>query len=439
MARFVEPWKPGAGDQHGQRFTRWLEILRVRANTVFGGPGVDEGNVGDTLYMQKLGDTSRQSTIVAIADPELTKGVSGPVLWGLEGEIKISSLDAQGFRFNLDGVLTFTTGWETTESDGAGVVNSGNAESGIDQLITEVGPLQIIHLGGIAKSVESATLAFNWAQETSVAVDTTVHEGSWIRLTRLSSANLPINFDEYMFTLAPDWWVRQQEASGDIMNYGTQNGVGLGAPGTADSATPTGTPDYQQTGPHPAMPAINVSGSGEWFDGNNGAFSNNTTAGSIFLVAAKDIVATSQYIISQSNGIGTIITGINTALNGQTRMIVSGGSFLYVIQMNAFDDTDGLYHTFAFTQDGVSGEAKAYRDGVEQTGTNLTITKTGSATGNEWLGLSASSATVYARDPDHATPYNGRGSHMAIWNGRILTATEILNLHNTIFSNEFTP
>lgn len=151
----------------------------------------------------KASDTTRTSTISLTVDPELSMTLTGPGggisrKYGIQAFIRVQqNNNAPGFSF------TFQIGGEESTSNPlvgycASTGISVNGSSAIDGVISGVDIADIaqaasggngyaIMISGVVKvQAASRTLGFFWSQRVATASNTTVSEGSWMRVTRLS-------------------------------------------------------------------------------------------------------------------------------------------------------------------------------------------------------------------------------------------------------------
>jgi len=146
----------------------------------------------------KTAATARNTTTTFADDPHLVSGSLATGYYAIEGFIEwnVASTFTQGIKVNLDvnsgtiGAGSFSAtynaaGVSPTPADiGVADVNSG---SGI-QISTSVnnhGTSRRMAISGSVEVTAAAVIAFEWAQETSDAADTTIFEGSWIKFTKL--------------------------------------------------------------------------------------------------------------------------------------------------------------------------------------------------------------------------------------------------------------
>lgn len=141
---------------------------------------------------RKLANTSRNTTVVLAADPELF--VALPV-----GEYQID-----GFLvFDGDAAADLATSWNlptgsiiwgcasqagTTTTNNPGVTNYSLFKTAAGPVLgcVGVGTDTFARITGYLTVTVAGTLTFKWAQNTSNALNTTLQIGSWIRLTKIA-------------------------------------------------------------------------------------------------------------------------------------------------------------------------------------------------------------------------------------------------------------
>jgi hypothetical protein len=375
MAR-INPYRFLAGEIP-DKLGRWLEELRrqLNTNTLAAEPAnEDTGSVGSEFIIFKEEDTARDTTIVSTADPELTAGLLGSSLYGIEGEIKIASSDVQGFRFTIDGPLIASWEWSTT--DAGGVHNTGLGAKGVDQVFTETDASQTIRFGGMCKTTVAATLAFAWAQETSDAGSTSVLQGSWMRITRLTVEGPPAAADIADFiaslgTAVTHRW-KHDEVAVPLLDTGDGSAIDLTEVGTMGG--------FELGGPDDSTESIDYASSSTFVRNTSVGFSSAATG--TVLAFVKNF-GTTVTVVCNSNTVNEAFTfsfGMNPQGTGTPNRI--GASMFLANLFNrrqwigSTDTTswsaDGLWHLIGWVADG-SGTMRINVDGVEDTVSEATL------------------------------------------------------------------
>lgn len=357
-------------------------------------PNVDSGNVGDSVYAVRSTDLSRTSTIAVAADPDFAISLAASSLFAYEAVITIDTSDTQGFRFSITGPAVFRGRYATLDADGV-TANEGSFSQNSEITLTSAGPQQVIVIKGLIETASSATLDFNWAQETSSALNTTVITGSWIRLTRTralegSSSSAP-TYAALIGEIGPDNWWRLNESAGDAQDSGSRT----------DALTPFGSPTYN------SPPIVTPSLSAIDFDGVDDLFNTfsrvpTDTTGFVQAIVRLDDDSDVAYGILNSNNAGGANgffwfyfpgTGISVTLRRSS-------SNRHQVRWNIPLTVGTVYHMIV-QQAADNNGLVLWVNGTKYTETDptATIIDQGVSTNNEWFGF----AHTGSNPPDRLT------------------------------------
>ena len=171
-----------------EKLGRWLELLRACVNAA-GGNISNPTNIGDSQYLVRSVDLDRDTVDVAFADPDFETTLPVNAAWAFEGVLKFTA-GAGGIRFNISGPIDGSFHWAVTDP-GTGTTTEDNNGILDDVLVPVISGSMAVHIGGVFRTGANAVpWAMNWAQETSNATELRLDQGSWIRLTRVTDAQI---------------------------------------------------------------------------------------------------------------------------------------------------------------------------------------------------------------------------------------------------------
>lgn len=150
----------------------------------------------------KAGNTTRTSTAVLAADPDLVLTLTGPGSgtahkYAIQAYIRVQQNNtAADFSFawriaSEDSASNPLVGFDASLSistNGAAAINgllSGTDQADLDQTGSGGNGYVIKCSGVVSVLAASRQLSFQWSQRVSTASDTIVSEGSWVRATRM--------------------------------------------------------------------------------------------------------------------------------------------------------------------------------------------------------------------------------------------------------------
>ena len=170
-----------------EQLNRWLEL--ARQCILQAGNNVDGGNIGDSLYLVRSVDLSRASNAVATLDTDFQITLAVNTAWALEGCLKFTGTSG-GLRFNISGPIDGNFHWAVTDP-GTSVTTEDNQGILDDATVATISGSMAVDITGVFRTGANAVpWAMNWAQETSDVTALQLDQGSWIRLTRVTDAQI---------------------------------------------------------------------------------------------------------------------------------------------------------------------------------------------------------------------------------------------------------
>lgn len=236
----------------------------------------------------------------------------------------------------------------------------------------------------------------------------------------------------------PDWWWRCNETSGQLADSGiAQNRV---IPIVATTITAGGDPIFDVAGPLPedgTNAAIYFDGTGDFFEvGVNGVTGElvDSSTGSVGFFFSRNSLDDENIVYSQANDAYTSYWTVGLNEN-QAELIVqtsagNSATFLSSIEL------DIGFHFIVLTNNG--SNYIMYIDGAADNSATLTLVGTG-ANGNWFDDFTADNSAIAARaNATFTTETTGRISELFIYDGEVLTASEILALYNAAVEDGIT-
>lgn len=152
---------------------------------------VTEVNAGAEGVKYRTSNASRQSNAVLSKDGQLTDfDYDASTYYAIEGYIKYTQNTGDfKFDFALDSVRQFwSLSWKAIDQTGNVAQGHQDAPATNVEITTMVDTENVcLTFSGmwLTHATDPGTIAFRWSQVSSVAIDTTIYTGSWMRLTRL--------------------------------------------------------------------------------------------------------------------------------------------------------------------------------------------------------------------------------------------------------------
>lgn len=140
---------------------------------------------------RKAADTSRASTTVLAADPDLALAVEANAVYGLEGCFFHSGAIAPSISINhtFPAGTTGHVGYAGQDTSGTGGDSNDqmkrNALGTLTNFNNKTGGAAIIYSGIVVTAGTAGTLTVIWAQVVSNATATILLTNSWMKLTRI--------------------------------------------------------------------------------------------------------------------------------------------------------------------------------------------------------------------------------------------------------------
>lgn len=150
--------------------------------------GVTGGGGGPTI-ITKPADTTRNSTAVVAADPDLQLSLSANTRYVVKLFVWYVTGTTADFKYTTSNSATVTSGRSNCTSStfgtaGSTVVNSNSSVISTQSVAGTAGT-GMLECTVVIQTTTTGTYAFNWSQDTSNAEDTTVKAGSYISYTSL--------------------------------------------------------------------------------------------------------------------------------------------------------------------------------------------------------------------------------------------------------------
>ena len=144
------------------------------------------------VYLYKTAATSRTSNTTLTADPHLVAPMAANAMYDLTCLLDYDSDAAADFKaqFTLPAGATMQYAWAGFTSSDVQTFNGTNSAATVVTVggagIGGANGRGIFILGSIVTSSTAGSLGVNWAQGSSVAIATTLHQWSYIKLFRVS-------------------------------------------------------------------------------------------------------------------------------------------------------------------------------------------------------------------------------------------------------------
>ena len=188
---------------YGNSTPKWDELVIGAANTVLRTDGTDamwgkvnlstdvtgtlpNGNGGDPwTYVWKTTDETIQSDNAIGNDSTLVLSVTSGIRYRIKLDVWYTSNAAADFKWSVVGpaVTRFVIEYSDLVEGGTRIDDVINADPGEISHTTTTGDINHIWADVLIEPSSSGTFAFEWAQATSSAVDTTVQRGSYLAWT----------------------------------------------------------------------------------------------------------------------------------------------------------------------------------------------------------------------------------------------------------------
>jgi len=143
-------------------------------------------------YAYKVGTTARISTTTRTSDPDLQLSVAADALYELHLSAQFTSAAAADISIGFSGPSGAGMQWEiaSLELSATGFTGDLTGAYALGSAVTVAGlsptGTPIVISGFLDTASTAGTLAFQWAQGTSTASNTTALSGSWMKLTRIA-------------------------------------------------------------------------------------------------------------------------------------------------------------------------------------------------------------------------------------------------------------
>jgi hypothetical protein len=142
---------------------------------------------GTRYTYNKVSRTTRQSNDTLTVDPDFTHPVKAGETWTFHLLLRVTTTAAADFKFTI-GAPSGSVGWAVAERIAVGGRTLIDFQTtGFAFTDASAADESVYEITGVMRVIADGTLALRWAQNTSAAVDTYVHAGSFMELAQLSS------------------------------------------------------------------------------------------------------------------------------------------------------------------------------------------------------------------------------------------------------------
>jgi hypothetical protein len=224
----------------------------------------------------------------------------------------------------------------------------------------------------------------------------------------------PPTFNDIAGALAPDFWWKSNDASGDPVNYGS---------GSITSDLMSGNPTYQQA--IGDRVGIDYDGTGDFFSADVDG-GTNTDPLSFFAICRADSLTAANYMVlfhTGASGTSMFNSGLLIAINGSNGFLVTSLALSSGTRTNVQEASTGAITTSQeFTVGAIynGSTLKGYIDGAE-------VDSTAYSSG----GVRADARVASQRgNSASALTWNGVIADVMVWDGTAIDPSDLVDLHN---------